>query len=134
MSLYFGKAINPLLNWVLELKVTCNPRLSLVPFFVEIIIAPFFPWKPYNAAALGPFKTVNVSISSGLRLYVSELMGTPSTTNKGRLFGLFSPRIITSGACPISELIFTASPAALPFNELIGSASRAFVSAAASIV
>ncbi len=42
-----------------------------LPFFdspdlVVIIIAPFAPRSPYNAAAPGPFKTVMVAISSGL--------------------------------------------------------------------
>ena len=78
--------------------MTPNP-LDFVPFFVVIKITPFPALDPYNAAALGPFKTDIDSISSGListvvlpRSYplyaeavegLSSVKGTQSTINNG---------------------------------------------------
>ena len=98
-----------------------NPRLSFVPFFVLMTIAPFWPREPYNAAALGPFKTVYVSMSSAGMFHVSDTTGTPSTTiNK-----LVSPRKTNCGLPSISDEGPTVSPATFPTKEFMGLGSRA---------
>ena len=115
-------ALKPLSTIFDELNSIANPRLSFVPRFVVIIIAPLMPRKPYNAAAVEPFRMVKVSMSSGLIFQVSELIGTPSTTNKPML----RPRSTSWGACNISAEAPTVRPATLPTRPFTGFGSLAF--------
>src|SRR5690349_6977394 len=82
--------------------LNCIPKPC--PFFPDLVvtrITPLAPLEPYNAAALGPLRTLIDSMSSGFKsaapfpLFTLSLsvppkllllIGTPSTTNKGWLF------------------------------------------------
>src|SRR5690606_28891811 len=84
-----------LLNWTAP-----RPRL---PDLVVIMIAPFTPSEPYNAAALAPFNTVMLSMSFGFNRPISGI-GTPSTTNMGSFSDRLNERVPRKRTCTVGSV------------------------------
>ena len=97
---------------------------SLRPFLVVIIITPLAPRAPYNAAEAASFKTVSLSISAGLREFISPSKGTPSRIINGALPELIEliPLMRMAGddppGCPDWRVICT--PDTFPRNASTG--------------
>ena len=80
-----GSKTAPSANFVVKVSICCK-KSSNVYFFVVISRTPLAPFDPYLAVAFLLFKTVTLSILSGLMVFRFFLYSLPSKITSGLFF------------------------------------------------